>query len=240
MNNNHLPNECSLCNILILNMESHLKRFHDREKEDMIKIVEKKEEDTSEKYDLIFDLETIGLPKQLGWNNYYDPHKIKHYENSRVIELGYMVCSKDGDIIREVSYLVQYDEDVEITNSHIHGITEDMVKRDGENITYVLDLLLKDLETVDNIIAHNIGFYYNILLSECYRLKYTKLIDCLKSKNQECTMKIGSIYMKSRKSVKLIELFQNLFDVEIKQKHRALEDVDLSAKCYYKLKQKMV
>ena len=247
------PKECLICQMLILDMKSHLKRFHDKEIEeiektlDILQIEETPHVDETpdveeKKYNLIFDLETTGLPNQLGFNMYYEPHQIKHYDSSRVIELGYMICSKEGEIIKKKSYLIKHDEDIEITNSFIHNITKEMIDKDedSKNINEALDIFLNDLENVDTIIAHNINFDYNILLSECYRLNKDKLIQSLKSKKRECTMQMGTLYMKSKKSIKLVELFKKLFKMEIQQKHRALYDTDLCGKCYYKLQEKLI
>jgi len=186
---------------------------------------------------LIFDIETTGLPERKGFNNYYEPCETKYYNNSRMIELGYIICSNSGILIKEVDDLIKPDN-FSINNSNIHGITNVMANGFGKDINIVLNDLNNDLKNVNTIIAHNINFDYNILLSECYRYLDSEhsIITDLKSKEQICTMKMGKDFLNVYKYPKLVDLHKNLFNRDIKQEHRALSDVKLCAECYYRMK----
>ncbi len=186
---------------------------------------------------LIFDIETTGLPQCISFNNYYDPRETKYYDNSRMIELGYIICSRNGILIKEVDNLIKPDN-FSINNSNIHGITNVMANGFGKDIKTVLNDLQKDLKNVSTIIAHNINFDYSILLSECYRyfdINHTIITDII-SKHQICTMKMGKDFLNTYKFPKLIDLHKHLFNRDIKQEHRALSDVKLCAECYYRMK----
>ena len=186
---------------------------------------------------LIFDIETTGLPKCISFNNYYDPHETKYYDNSRMIELGYIICTPNGILVKEVNNLIKPDN-FSINNSDIHGITNEMVNNEGVDIKTVLNNLHNDLKSVNTIIAHNINFDYSILLSECYRyfgMNHNIIVDII-SKHQICTMKMGKNYLDTYKFPKLIDLHKHIFNRDVKQEHRALSDVKLCAECYYRMK----
>ena len=182
---------------------------------------------------LIFDLETIGFPRY----KHAKPFQTYHYDNARIIEIGYVIINPSGETLKSVNHFVKYDKVVNIENSFIHGITNDMVMEHGVMIDDVLDELTNDLTNVDTIVAHNIEFDYNVLLSEVYR-KYNHfkpLLGLLYSKDLHCTMQIGKKYMPSGKYPKLVELHQLLFDKVWVQTHRALDDVNACAKCYIEM-----
>ena len=186
---------------------------------------------------LIFDIETTGLPKCKGFNNYYNPCETIYYDNSRMIELGYIICSADGIVIKEVEHLIKPDN-FSINNSEIHGISNIDAIKNGLDIKDVLNIFHKDIENINTIVAHNINFDYNILLSECYRyfgMNHNIITDIM-SKHQICTMKLGKEYLSLNKFPKLIDLHKHLFNKEIVQNHRALSDVKLCAECYYRMK----
>lgn len=183
---------------------------------------------------LVFDIETTGFPQRKNVH----PYKTSNYETSRMIELGYMIVNDiTGETVKEVSHLIQHPNKVGINNSHIHGITEEMVLEDGETVHSVLDELYEDLKQVDTMVAHNMDFDFNILLSEVYRWypMYNHLLGELYNKKLVCTVQMGKSLMPNGKYPKLIELYQKLFDEEWIQPHRALEDCRVCSKCYLKL-----
>ena len=182
---------------------------------------------------LIFDLETIGFPKYKNAK----PFQSYYYDQARIIEIGYVIINPTGEVLKSVNHFVKYDKIVNIENSFIHGITNDMVMEHGVLIDEVLDELSNDLINVDTIVAHNIEFDYNVLLSEVYRKykNFKHLLGLLYSKDLHCTMQIGKKYMTSGKYPKLVELHQLLFDKVWVQTHRALDDVNTCAKCYIEM-----
>jgi DNA polymerase-3 subunit epsilon len=186
---------------------------------------------------LVFDTETTGFPR---YKN-SPPFKTYSYDTARVIEIGYVVITPAGEKVKEVSHLIKYCDKVDIQNSHIHGISNEMVNTTGISIHEMFDELILDLINVDTIVAHNLEFDYNVLLSEVYRnyKNYKNLLGLLYSKELHCTMQIGKKYMLNSKFPKLVELNQLLFNQEWVQSHRALDDASICAKCYIKLMNKV-
>lgn len=187
---------------------------------------------------LFIDTETTGLPKTRGWGDYYDPSLTSYYNDSRVIELAYIiydeVFDEDRTIVKTVDELIIPDGFV-IQNSQFHGITMEDAMKNGKYISDVLKDFESDLEGVTTIVAHNINFDMNLILSECYRSKNIGIVKKIESIEKICTMEIGKIFMESRKYPKLVELYSYLFNKTVEQKHRALSDTQICAECYYKM-----
>ena len=186
---------------------------------------------------LVFDIETTGFPKYRNT----PPFKTYSYDTCRIIEIGYIIVTPTGEKVKEVSQLIKYSDNIDIQNSHIHGISNEMVNGYGISIHDMFDELIHDLTNVDTIVAHNLEFDYNVLLSEVYRnyKNYRNLLGLLYSKELHCTMQIGKKYMPNFKFPKLVELNHLLFNEEWKQSHRALDDASICAKCYIKLMNKI-
>jgi DNA polymerase III epsilon subunit-like protein len=196
---------------------------------------------------LIFDIETTGLPIFLEYNKFPNPKESHLYENSRIIEIGYIIIDENFQIVLEKSALTK--TDLHITNEHIHGITDEILKKEGQSLKHVLIELNQNIENfkVDTIIAHNIQFDYNIVLSEIFRYlnstnltRYSKKVLCglktnLYNMNQICTMKEGRKL--TGKNPKLKDLYEKLFNVVVSQTHRALDDVKLCVGCWIQLNQ---
>ena len=188
------------------------------------------------KNNLFLDIETSGLPQQLGYNKYYPPHELLRYNSSRIIELGYIIADDYGTVLKKYESLVIPDN-FTITNSRFHGITDKMCKEKGLTMIQNLKNMLKDMlkYNVNKIVSHNINFDINILLSECVRKNNNKLLLEINECKLECTMYLGQKYMNYYKSPKLIELYEYLFKKKFNQKHRALDDVNACMECYYKM-----
>ena len=184
---------------------------------------------------IVFDLETIGFPDQLGYDLYYLPNQSNHYDKARMIELGYQLYSNTGVLLKENSYLIK-PNGFSINNSKIHGITNEMASMEGVELEEALSIFETDLKDVGTLVSHNILFDYNILLSECYRINNLQIITKLESIKKECSMKIGKQIMRQRKSPKLVELYKYLFDKEFNQNHRARSDTRGCAECYFEMK----
>lgn len=190
---------------------------------------------TEENYVMVLDVETTGFPTRRNAFPYYS----KLYDNARIIEIAYILIDKAGNTIKEVSHLVQSGSKIE--NSHIHGITNEMVDADGISMEAVFDEMMVDLQKVDTLMAHNLDFDYSVILSEAYR-KYANnrlLLSQLYGKQLYCTMIKGQYHMKQKKYPKLKELYEFLYEGETwEQTHRALDDVRTCVRCYQKMERK--
>lgn len=118
---------------------------------------------------MIYDLETGGF----------------NGSNSDILEVGYMVCERTNEGFKEISrdqFLVHTDN--EITNSNIHGITNDMCDKDGIDQRECIDRMMKffsDKKTL--VLGYNIlGFDNKFFTDYAYKItgeRYTIINDIL-------------------------------------------------------------
>jgi DNA polymerase-3 subunit alpha len=183
---------------------------------------------------LIFDVETTGLPSKRN----PIPYDFDKFEQARMIEIAYIIVNNDnGKILKEYTALIKHDTYITVDNSDIHGITTENLLMEGVPINNVLNDFSKDLETVDTIVAHNLNFDINILLSELYR-KYNHhkyCIGMIYTKNSYCTMLNGQKYLNESKWPKLTYLYSKIVGKDWTQTHRALDDTKKCYACYMHL-----
>jgi DNA polymerase III epsilon subunit-like protein len=191
---------------------------------------------TTELYDLVIDLETTGLPKTRGFNYYYSYKNLSKYDSSRLIEIGYFICKKNGDIVKKYEKLIVPDN-FKICNSSFHGISNKLANEKGIFITDMFEEISSDLYNTDNIISHNINFDKNVLLSECFRYKQHNLIKIINDNKFTCTWDLAKHIMQKDIGTKLTNLYEFLFKTRPIQKHRAVEDARLCKDCYYKIQE---
>lgn len=201
---------------------------------------------------LTFDTETTGKPK-----NYKG--KMSDLDNwPRVIQLGWQVRDKDGNVLKETDYLIKPDgweipsienlvakglSEAEATKEsefwRKHGYTTEKNEEAGVPMPEVLDDFLSDYNRCMYLIAHNIVFDHNVLGSEM--LRYGKR--GARKLDRICTMEAGTNLCKipspygrgSYKWPKLEELHRKLFNEEFDGAHDALSDVRACSRCLFEL-----
>lgn len=183
---------------------------------------------------LFIDTETSESPLIKNITQYIDFQSVSQYENSRLIELGYVIFNDNKELCRR-NFIIKSDG-FRIKNSDFHGITDEYLDEKGQEIRTVLDIFYNDLVDIDVIVAHNIKFDVNIILSECFRYELTNLIELITSKGKLCTMEKGREMIGAKRSPKLNELYKYLFGKNLDVQHRALPDAVACAECFYELK----
>lgn len=180
---------------------------------------------------LVIDCETTGLPK--GGN----PRNTEDYENSRLLELGYVLYNPNTfEQLATYSKLVRPDDFV-VRCTDIHGITQDMAYEEGVSIADVLDHLDRIMPTFGVVISHNIAFDIKILLSEMFRYGRFEMYNRFLSNRFMCTMAIGTQMMGQKRRVSLSRLMEHL-NVTALQKHRALPDAQMCLDCLIEMKKR--
>ena len=180
------------------------------------------------------DIETSGLPITGGFNKYYPFSQTAYYDESRIIELAYIITNSGENVVLSHSVLIKPDGFM-IENSHIHGIKHEDAEREGISIKDALLKLGEDLKrfNCDKLVCHNINFDKTIILSETCRNDVNDVTQTILGLSGICTMDMGKRFMKVRKYPKLVELYHYLFKETVIQNHRALDDVKLCMKCYF-------
>ena len=83
---------------------------------------------------------------------------------------------------------------------------------------------------------YNADFDVNVLLSEAYRYKCFDFIKKFKQKKFICVLKLARKKLKL-KSYKLINVYNTLYNTDVKQKHRTEDDVKLCSEVFFKIKE---
>jgi DNA polymerase III epsilon subunit-like protein len=184
---------------------------------------------------LFFDTETSGLPKMIK-NQFPSFQNVEYYDSSRLVSLSWIICDENEETIKQRDLIVKPDN-FEIPDYvvKIHNISNEKAHNEGKKINFVLDEFYKDLKEVDKIVAHNMDFDYNIIMSECFRYNIFSLMLHMEKICKECTLKIASVKFKRRLKLKVLyELLTN--DVSDGNYHNSLFDTEICMKCYFSLK----
>jgi DNA polymerase-3 subunit alpha len=180
---------------------------------------------------LIVDTETTGLPPRR-----VDPINFIEWANCRIVQIAWVVIDVEGTIVKQADHIIKPcwfiipDE-----STAIHGITQEFAHAQGKEIKDVLKEFIEDISRCDTLVAHNMDFDYNVIISEILRAG----IDPCNMNHiyKYCTMRKGSL--PNEKWQKLGELYKKYFGTESTLTlHRALNDVLMCKDIYmYQLHQ---
>jgi DNA polymerase III epsilon subunit-like protein len=187
---------------------------------------------------IVFDTETNGLPKT--WSA--SSRDVKNWPE--IVQIAWQQFTPSGKKIAEHNYLIQNTNGFEMDKGaqKVHGITAEMMAKDGVDINYVLNIFCDALEITTDVVAHNINFDKKVIKAEMHRAGKDKALSEFERMNKLCTMMGSTKYcgIKGARGVKwpkLEELHQKLFNAPVENAHDALGDVTATAKCYFKLKE---
>lgn len=176
---------------------------------------------------LILDTETNGIPARVNFNNYYSYKELDKYNMSRVVQLSWIVCDHENNILEDHDYIIQ-PFNFTIENSKIHGITNEIANEKGFVLRTILNTFIDSASKVDYIVCHNCNFDINILKSELFRLGRNDLIAILNKKILICTLEAANTCIKKLgliKSSKLEELYYYFTGKKMEGAHNAKYDV---------------
>lgn len=187
---------------------------------------------------IVFDTETTGLPprdkiKRCNEN----PINYKLWKDCRIVQMSWVLCENKGNILKQKDYIIRPNNFTipEVATS-IHGISTEKALLEGVSLDNVLNDFLEDILYCDTLVAHNINFDYDVVLSEIYRLKDKKKnkefknIEKYLQINKYCTMLAGSNGGRWPKLINLYkEYFNHIPDVVL---HNSLNDTLLCKDIY--------
>lgn len=182
---------------------------------------------------MVIDTETTGLAPRIS------PRidNIHLWDSCRIVQIAWSIYdSVSTKLLSSACYIVNPENAFAIPDSaaNIHGITTHIARSQGTPINKIIDHLARDIETVSTIVAHNIQFDDNVILSELYRVGVADVIASWKSKTRKCTMLMGT--EPKGRWPKLSALYMRLFNKEPEgELHRADTDVRICAECYFRL-----
>jgi len=205
---------------------------------------------------LVFDTETTGLPQ----TKFISPSTLHQWPY--IVQFSYVIYDLSlNDIVESKDYIIKLPESILISEESIkiHGITNEISKKNGIPINEAINEFFYYLRGVDKLIGHNIEFDINMIKVELLRIinsdlfsreqkklyKYDlhfltnyKNITCtLKDSIQFCNIQIldksGKPYLKYPK---LIELHEKLFNKSPSNLHNSFNDILVTLRCFMKLK----
>jgi len=203
---------------------------------------------------LIFDTETTGLPPKSKTLKYEELHLWPY-----VVQFSYIVYDTETHrIIKVKDNIIHIPIEMGQEVIDIHGITNEMAKASTFVIDDSLQEFYADYLKVDQLIAHNFQFDWNMIQIELMRLaireksfqedaylSILKNIQEISSEKFYCTMTNSTAIcdLKTRskfgkefvKFPKLSELHFHLFGMVPRNLHNSLNDVVICLRCYYQL-----
>lgn len=189
-------------------------------------------------YYLFFDTETTGLPKRRN-------APVTDIHNwPRIVQIAWLLYDEYGRNLHSECHIVKPDGFViPFDAQNIHGISNEKAQIEGKDLTYILNRFSDAISKSSYLIAHNMEFDYNVTGSEFIRKGMNNSLDYV---NKICTMKETTEYCRipggkyGYKWPSLIELHYTLFNQMFQERHDAIFDVSMCAKCFFELKRKGV
>ena len=207
---------------------------------------------------LVFDTETTGLPK----SKIINPDTLNLWPH--IVQFSYVIYDTVlNDIVETCDSIVKLEDGITIPedSTKIHGITDEISKKNGIEIDLILEDFFYHLNNVDLLVGHNVSFDINMIKIELLRIIYENHLnisdDEIKTikynlhfltnyKNICCTLqssidlcnikainKFGKEYIKFPK---LLELHQKLFESTPNNLHNSFNDILVTLRCYIKLR----
>ena len=191
---------------------------------------------------IFLDLETSGLPKMIGFNKYYKYDELHAYDSSRIVQLA-MAVYDDSKLVETHNVLIK-PVGYEIKNSEFHNITHEHALVYGINLIEMKEIFNTLFTKNTLLIAHNVQFDKNVLLSELFRCRMEDICILLESMEVYCTCTNSTHITKipfsqyAYKLPKLSELYEFLFHEKSVKQHDAMGDVETLAKIYFELQKR--
>ena len=192
----------------------------------------------SEKIALIFDTETSGfMKKDL---DAFEP------EQAWSVQLAWVLASKTK-VYHQFECLIKMapERTINYHAEQIHGISKAETDLFGIDESLICSFFKESLSRCDILVAHNMDFDFSFLNNTIIRSADLELMTMIGNVEKFCTMKESTnicAIPKARgtgyKWPKLTELYQRLFGSECRQTHTALDDVLLTALCFFGLEEK--
>ena len=130
--------------------------------------------------------------------------------------------------------------------TRIHGISTARAKSEGKALGWVVDRFLRVMRDHGRIlVGHNVDFDRNVIAAEMYRLGYSKATVEIEfcATRHICLMTTTATYCRlpgrfgKAKYPTLAELHRKLFGENPAVCHNALEDVETSVRCFFRLRE---
>lgn len=202
--------------------------------------IQKAQENRKSPMNLLFDVETTGLPlRKSGKYNYRHP---EDFVSARIVSIAWKLAHPgqvDDSILPKVHLIRPNGYSISPEVAKIHGITQEKALADGVELAEALQEFFADVGQAQRLISHNVDFDKAILKSELFRMALANpvakiYLAHLKRLEKVCTMRLATDHFRLAKWPKLAELYTFLTKkpVEAERLHDAVYDVILCEVSY--------
>lgn len=177
---------------------------------------------------LVIDTETTGLSR---------PGR----PAPRLVEAAWLVCDGMGQVIeKRHDLVVPAGFAIPAAATRIHGITTAVARREGVPVAGVLRTLGCAAAGASAVVAHNLRFDHAVVAGECRRAGVPDPFTFLPGFcTMESTTSICGVWrQRGYKWPTLGELHLALFGEPYAGMHRAMEDAEACARCFFELKRR--
>lgn len=182
----------------------------------------------------IIDLETTGLPKTKGWNNYYSYTEYDKYDSCRAVEIAWIILDTKLQKVIERQYIIK-PNGFNIPNSNFHTVTEERAQKEGLEFEEILKILYDDIKDCGTFLSYNVLFDLNILLSEINRINNSELLNKINNMKKECILVMCADYLDVN-SLKLVDSYKRILGKTLEDAHQALPDTKAACELFTKIK----
>lgn len=182
----------------------------------------------------VIDTETTGKNIPL-----FHVSNSEKWEVIRIVQFAYELYRTDGTLVEQKCMMIQPDgftiSDEVIA---IHGISNERAAKEGLPIQSMFDALSDILSRTSVLVAHNMEYDSNVILSEMYRYHQESLIAQWNMTEKDCTMLMGKRLVK--RWAKLSALAEVCSIPVPSGLHQADVDTHLCAQVYFYLRNKHI
>lgn len=195
-------------------------------------------EDATPRY-LVVDTETVCY-----LHDTLDKEKFAAIDTPLLASLSWLLLDDELRVVRSEDHLLLSGVPITSEATDYHQLTTEFVAGHGEAPQAVLELFLRDLESVQMLVGHSLAFHLAVLAHDLQH--YQLPSESLWSRRQFCTMRQGINYLIShyqadplQTRISLESLYSKLLwgreELEIIYQLKSRHDVVLATHCFIKL-----
>lgn len=188
---------------------------------------------------LVVDTETVCY-----LHDTLDKTQLTSIDTPLLASLSWLLLDDELRVVRSEDHLLLSGVPITSEATDYHQLTTEFVAGHGEAPQAVLELFLRDLESVQMLVGHSLAFHLAILAHDLQH--YQLPSDSLWSRRQFCTMRQGINYLIShyqadplQTRISLESLYSKLLwgreELEIIYQLKSRHDVVLATHCFIKL-----
>jgi hypothetical protein len=187
---------------------------------------------------LFVDVETSGIPKQSGFDSYYNYDDNNAYEDCRIVQLSYAIVKPSGIVDKRGNYYIK--QTISVDSEELLNVSNHQLKKYGILISNALEQLINVAKCCSYIAAHSIPFTLAMIQRELYLANMNvDVFDDLKSLSighmcRDHVNKIGGF--PEYKFPSLVNLAKIILCHEMKVRYNSKHDLAIVISVFFKIR----